>query len=92
MPPRISPAIHRACAPTPSKTAKGALPDPPHHKHSLLGAVPRRPTSLGHELLSPLAVPGPYLGRQSLGFPQVGASPAFGTWGFLGHPHSPAVD
>lgn len=36
-PPRTSPANHRACAPTPSKTAKGTLSRPPHHKHSLLG-------------------------------------------------------
>lgn len=53
-PPRASPANHRACAPTPSKTAKGALsrPSPPTSTDSW-EAVPGRPTSLGCELLSP---------------------------------------
>lgn len=49
MPPRTSPANHRACALTPSKTAKVPCPDPPQYKHSWVG-IPRTPTSLGHKL------------------------------------------
>lgn len=68
-PPRTSPANHRACALTPSKTARGPCPDPPHHKYSLLEdkAVPRRPTSLGHTVLSPLVfLDPPWTGRASV--------------------------
>lgn len=93
-PPRTSPANHRAYAPTPSKTAKGPCPDPPHHKHSWGwgGAVPRKPTSLGHELLSPLL---------SLDPTQAGGASVSPKWGHLQHsrpgaslvtPASPTVD
>lgn len=74
------PANHRACAPTPSETAKGALsrPSPPQ------ALTPGRPTSQ-RVSSCPLHLPCPLLllRRRSLGFP------AFWAWV---PPSSPAAD
>lgn len=71
------PASRRPCAPTPSKTAKGALSRPSPPQALTPGrVVPRRPTSLGHELLSPLL---------SLDPAQAGGASVSPKWGYSQH-------
>lgn len=79
--------------PNSSKTAKGPVQTLPTTL-TLGGGRGWFPGThqLGAAALSPSAFPRPSWGRQSLSFPQVGASPAFWYWVFLGHPPPPAIN